>query len=176
MVLFVILVISFFNFAGSVKVDCEIEKDPYYQNLFDGLSYYFAPNGQNCGFKVDRSENSSEIYFDFPVDDKTRYLTFIYTTTSIPILPAEMFHRFPDKKLSCGFYNLASIEIERDWFRHAGNLRNLFFSKNQIPKLEGEKFVDLKKLITLNLQWNSIKKIDEDAFVGLEKLELLYLY
>jgi Leucine-rich repeat (LRR) protein len=174
--LFTILVISFFNFAGSVKVDCGIRSDPNYRGLFQDLSSYFLPNSQNCGFKVDESENSSEINFDFPVDEKYPFLTFIYTTTSIPILPAELFQKFLKNILSCGFYNLPSIEIERDWFKHAGNLSNLFFNQNQIPKLEGGKFVDLKKLYSLNLQRNFIKEIDENAFAGLGYLKLLYLY
>jgi hypothetical protein len=116
MSLFIILVISFFNFAASIKVDCGIRSDPNYRGLFQDLGYYFAPNSQICGFKVDESENSSEINFDFSVDNKTKYLTFIYTTISIPILPAELFRRFPDKILSSGFYISFSIKIgSRSW-------------------------------------------------------------
>jgi Leucine-rich repeat (LRR) protein len=173
--LFIILVISFFNFAGSIKVDCGIRSDPDFQGLFEDLKYYFAPNSQVCGFKVDRSENSSEINLDFPVDNKTEHLTFIYTTTSIPILPAELFKRFPDKSLGCGFYKLPSIEIERDWFKYAGNLSNLFFNQNRIPKLDSGKFVDLKKLKSLNLQRNSIEEIDKNTFAGLDSLTSLNL-
>jgi Leucine-rich repeat (LRR) protein len=169
--LFIVL-ISFFNFAASIEVDCGLSND---RSFFEDLSHVFPPNSQICGFKVDGSENSSEIDFDFPVDDKTPYLTLIYTNTSIPILPAELFRKFPDKKLSCGFYKLASIKIERDWFKHAGNLFYLFFYKNHIPKLEGGKFVDLKNLASLNLERNFIKEIDQGAFAGLDNLKILKL-
>jgi hypothetical protein len=79
MVFFIILVISFFNFVGSVKVDCGIKSDPSYRDFFQDLSYYFLPKEQICGFKVDESENSSEINFDFLVDNKTPFLTFVCT-------------------------------------------------------------------------------------------------
>jgi hypothetical protein len=116
--------------AASIEVDCEIKTDPYYRNLFDGLNYYFDVKSQHCGFKVDESESSSEINFDFLLDNETKLLSFIYTNTSIPILPAELFREFPDKILFGGFYNLASIEIERDWFKHSENLRHLLFYQN----------------------------------------------
>jgi Leucine-rich repeat (LRR) protein len=149
--------------------------DPNYQNLFDALGYYFGPNSQNCGFKINESESSSEINFDFTVDNQTDYLTFIYTNTSIPILPAELFQKFPDKILCGGFYNLASIKIERDWFKHSERLENLLFYQNRIPRLEGGKFVKLKNLYSLNLQFNFLKEIDADAFKGLDKLKVLIL-
>jgi Leucine-rich repeat (LRR) protein len=139
------------------------------------LNKYLTPNSQVCGFKIDGSKNSSEINFDFPVDGNTGDLTFIYTTTSIPILPAELFRKFSNKTLGCGLYKLQEAKLERDWFKHSGNLEHLFFGKNQILKLEGGKFVDLKKLDSLNLRRNWIKEIDKDAFAGLEKLRKLYL-
>jgi hypothetical protein len=158
LLIFLILIVSLFKLSAcdSVQVDCGIKNDRKHRKSLLDESVFFTLYGQICGFKVDRSKNSSEINFNVPVDDKTEHLAFIYTTTSIPILPAELFRKFPNKTLNCGFFNLASIKIERDWFKHAGNLKHLFFLRNRIPKLEGGKFVDLKKLVTLNLQRNSI--------------------
>jgi protein toll len=173
--IFFIFIASCSISAALIEVDCEIRKNPYYQDLFDGLNYFFDPGSQICDFKVNESESSSEINLDFPVDNQTEYLTFIYTNTSIPILPAELFQEFPDKYLTVGFYNLASIEIERDWFKHSENLSYLLFYQNRIPRLEGGKFVDLKNVYTLILQNNFIKEIDVDAFKGLDNLDMIVL-
>jgi Leucine-rich repeat (LRR) protein len=173
--LYLILIVNLLGSTESVKVDCGLKEDPANQEFFEDLEDYLTPNGQICGFKIDGSKNSSEINFDFPVDGNTGDLTFIYTTTSIPILPAELFRKFSNKTLGCGFYKLPEAKIERDWFKHAGNLEHLFFRENQIPKLGGGKFVDLKKLQSLNLRANSIKEIDKDAFAGLENLRKLFL-
>jgi Leucine-rich repeat (LRR) protein len=169
-----LLVTTLFNFAVSIEVDCEIRKNPDYLRLFDTLKDYFNETSQECGFKVD-SENSSEINFDFPVDEELKHVTFVYTTTSIPILPAELFEKVPDKKVFVGFYNLASIKIERDWFKHSENLTHLFFYQNRIPRLEAGKFLDLKKLKSLNLRYNFLKEIDVGAFSGLQNLNLITL-
>ncbi len=173
--LFLILIVNLLGSAESIEVDCGIREDLANRKMFIDLEDYLTPNSQVCGFKIDGSKNSSEINFDFPVDGRTGDLTFVYTTTSIPILPVELFMKFPNKTLGCGFYKLAEAKLELDWFKHAGNLKHLFFSKNQNPKLEGGKFVDLKKLDSLNLRENSIKEIDKDAFAGLENLRKLYL-
>jgi Leucine-rich repeat (LRR) protein len=170
-----LLFLTFSKSAASIEIDCEIRGDPNYQNLFENMEYYLKPDNKTCGFKVNESESSSEINFDFPVDNQTDYLSFIYTNTSIPILPAELFQKFADKTLGCGFFNLASIKIERDWFKHSENLSNLFFFNNWIPKLEAGKFLDLKNLFTLNLHHNFLKEIDEKAFAGLDNLNLLIL-
>jgi Leucine-rich repeat (LRR) protein len=171
-----ILIVNLLGSTESIEVDCGLKEDPANQKMLKDLKDYLRPNSQVCGFKIDGSKNSSEINFDFPVDGNTGDLTFIYTTTSIPILPAELFRKFPEKTLSCGFYKLPETKLERDWFKHSGNLKHLFFSKNQIPKLEGRKFVDLQKLHSLNLRENSIKEIDKNAFAGLENLRNLYLH
>jgi hypothetical protein len=70
--------------------------------MFKEIKDCLPPNGQVCGFKIDGSKNSAEINFDFPVDGSTGDLTFIYTTNSIPILPAELFQKFPNKTLGGG--------------------------------------------------------------------------
>jgi Leucine-rich repeat (LRR) protein len=154
----------------SIEVDCETDEQKNYRKY-----YYLNPTSRFCGFKIDVLKNSSEINFDFSVDGNTGDLTFIYTTTSISIMPAELFRKFPNLTVGCGFCGLPEAKLERDWFKQAGNLEHLYFRDNQIPKLEGGKFVELKKLHSLNLGENSIKEIEKDAFAGLENLRKLYL-
>jgi Leucine-rich repeat (LRR) protein len=161
--------------AASIEVDCEIKKNPDYQRLFDSLKYYFNETSQECCFKVNESEKLSEINFDFSVDEKLKHVTFVYSTTEIPILPEELFEKVPDKEVMVGFYNTPSIKIERDWFKHSENLSHLFFFQNRIPKLEAGKFLDLKKLKSINLQYNFLKKIEVGAFAGLQNLNLIIL-
>jgi Leucine-rich repeat (LRR) protein len=174
--LFFIFTASFISIsAASIEVDCEIMKNPDYLRLFDTLKAYFNETSQECGFKVEGSENSSEINFDFPIDEKLKHVTFVYTTTEIPILPAELFEKVPDKKVMVGFYNLASIKIERDWFKHSENLTHLFFFQNRIPRQVSGKFLDLKKLKSINLQYNFLKEIDVGAFTGLNHLDMIVL-
>jgi Leucine-rich repeat (LRR) protein len=173
--LFLILIVNLLELAESIEIDCGIRGYPANRKMLRDLKDYVSISIQICGFKIDGSKNSSEINFDFPVDGNTGDLTFIYTTTSMPILPAELFRKFPNKTWGCGFYKLTEAKLEGDWFKHAGNLKHLFFSNNRIPKLEGGKFVDLKELLSLNLRGNSIKEIDKDAFAGLENLRRLYL-
>jgi hypothetical protein len=145
--LFLTLVVAHFGSIESIEVDCGIKKNAKNQKFFKDLEQHLYSSSQACVFKIDESKNSSEINFEFPVSKNTNHLTFIYTTTSIPILPAELFRKFPNKTLSCGFYKLPMAIIERDWFQYSGNLKHLFFCKNKIPKLEGGKFFDLKNFI-----------------------------
>jgi hypothetical protein len=180
----ILLIFCAFLFWGveSARIDCELKKDPEYKWVY---SHYFDLRYSrlySCGFRIDPEVldptqlNLTIEYTKNRTDQHVQAL--IYKTTAIPILPKEVFEKFPNMTSSYFFQlnNLSATEVHQDWFKHARNLTQLFFYMNNIPTLGPFLFTNLQNLVELDLYICRIKSFDENTFVGLRKLEILRLY
>lgn len=176
MILNLILSATVFKLVYSVNLNCEIKDDPSYQSLFLEYNESLSENSFVCGFE-NRKNDSNELSLDIEHSlNKTNQdvEAVIYTTTSIPILPSELFKNFPMLD-TCIFYNLSKTLIQRDWFKNSQSLKTLIFYHSDIPKLGGLRFSDLPNLVSLELKKCRIAYISENAFSNLMKLEKLNL-
>jgi Leucine-rich repeat (LRR) protein len=177
MIIELILLVLGFNFfeqINCVNIDCDLSADPSYESLLSEYNVSFSDQSKICGFKVGEHQKDSQ---DLNLDTELNNLdvqTIVYRTTSTPILPPELFKKFP-RMNRCIFYNLSSTVVDRDWFKHAQGLKQLIFYRNEIPVLEDDKFVDLKNLLELDLKECRVEQIEVEAFLGLGKLEKLNL-
>jgi hypothetical protein len=174
MIIRLILLILSFNFfkqIDSVHIDCDLSADPSYESLFSEYNDTLSNQSKICGFKVGEYQKDLTLETELNNQDVQ---TIVYTTTSIPILPPEMFKNLP-RMSRCIFYNLSTTVGARDWFKPAQGLKQLIFYRSEFPVLESGKFVDLKNLLELDLKECGVEQIEEEAFLGLEKLEKLNL-
>ncbi len=109
-----ILGYNFFKQINSLNLDCDLSADPSYESLF--LEYNETlSESKICGFKVGGDQKDSNLDTDLKNQDVQ---TIVYRTTSIPILPPELFKKFP-RMNRCIFYNLSTTVVDRGWFKHA---------------------------------------------------------
>ncbi len=137
----IILCAVLFDFTIGVKLNCEIRKNYFYRDLFNGLPVTLAPGVRACGFEVDNN-TSLNLEVDLK-DDNILETALVYSTTkSVPVLTPELYKKIPYLK-TCGFYRVPQINISRDWFKYSKSLETLFFNKNEILLFPSGKFVDL---------------------------------
>jgi hypothetical protein len=118
------------------------------------------------------TEMNINVKHEFDKTDKDVDM-IIYATSSIPILPAEVYGKFPNFGISV-IYKQSNLQIQRNWFKSSQKLRKLIFSKNEIPLLNGGNFKDLENLEFLGWTQNTIGKLDNNAFAGLKNLKNIY--
>jgi Leucine-rich repeat (LRR) protein len=174
MIIELILLVLGFNFfkqISSVNLDCNLSADPSYESLFSVYNETLSGQSNVCGFKV--GEDQKDLNLDTELNNQDAQL-IVYTTTSIPILPPELFKNLP-RMNRCIFYNLSTTVVDRDWFKHAQGLKQLIFYRSEIPVLEDGKFADLENLLELNLKECGVEQIEIEAFLFLGKLEKLIL-
>jgi hypothetical protein len=106
-----------------------------------------APDDQYFEFK-----NWINVSLDFPVEEKSRKVVFVYDEISNPMFPPEFFNKLRGKTISILLVYTRFERIEHEWFKYAENLTNLLIMSARIPKLESGLFVDLKRLSALILQ------------------------
>jgi hypothetical protein len=168
----ILFVVILLKFISAYNLNCEIRSDQNYRELFKAIPTTFQGNGKVCGFQDGNA--TVDLVLDGNLNGSGSIETVVYISTSISILPAELYKEHPGLKTSC-FFNIRNINISQNWFKHSGSLENLFFYKNEIPTLRGGNFVNLKNLLSLKLRSNGIKEIEESAFSGLESLAVLDL-
>jgi hypothetical protein len=164
---------NFFKQISSVHLECDLSADPSYESLFSEYNETLSKS-KICGFKFDKNQKDFQDFNLGTELNNQEVQTIVYRTTSNPILPPELFKKFP-RMNRCIFYNLSSTVVDRDWFKHAQGLKQLIFYRSEIPVLEAGKFVDLKNLLELDLKECGVEQIEEEAFLGLGKLEKLNL-
>jgi hypothetical protein len=174
-----IFCVGLFSTVESARIDCEFENDPAYRLL----EYYYLKVRRApyvCGFRIDADERdlNLNLTIEYTKNRTNQHVqALIFKTTAIPILPKEIFAKFPNITSSY-FYRLnnsSATEVHQDWFKHARNFTELVFYESNIPTLEPYVFTNLQNLIRLDFVRCGIKIIDEAAFVGLKKLEELKL-
>jgi Leucine-rich repeat (LRR) protein len=156
-----------------VNLDCDLSADPSYESLFSEYNETLSES-KICGFKVGEDQKDSQ---DLNLDNELNnqdVQTIVYRTNSTPILPPELFKKFP-RMTRCIFYKLSTTVVDRDWFKHAQGLKQLIFYRSEIPVLVDGNFVDLKNLLELDLKECGVEQIEVEAFLGLGKLEKLNL-
>lgn len=167
----IFIIIVYFKTASSVKLDCQIPENPDYRQRFE-TSRIYTRESLKCSFSAD---DKDALHIDSNLKINNSLITLFYSSTSVPILTAELYEKLPTIRF-CVFNNISKIfTIDREWFQHSGNLKELFFLDNRIPKLDGGKLVDLKGLVVLCLRRNFIEQFDENALAGLKVLEWLDL-
>jgi Leucine-rich repeat (LRR) protein len=172
--IFLILSCNFFKPINSVNLYCNLSADPSYESLLSEYNETLSDQSKICEFKVDEVQKDAEdLNLDFKLNNQD-VQTIVYTTSSNPILPPELFKKFP-RMNRCIFCNISTTVVDRDWFKHAQGLKQLIFYRSEIPVLEAGKFVDLKNLLELDLKECGVEQIEEEVFLGLGKLEKLNL-
>jgi Leucine-rich repeat (LRR) protein len=156
------------NLVVSFKLNCEIKMSSEYKNLFYQAIDIFKQSKLFCTVSADDG------YQNPTMERSTLNTTFVYTTTSDPILPKNLYEKYPSLK-TCFFYYMGTFKIGPDWFQNSATLENLIFYQNKIQKLESGKFGNLKSLNTLYMRKNSIREIEGNAFIGLTNLTTLDL-
>jgi Leucine-rich repeat (LRR) protein len=163
--------LNFFKQINSVNIDCDLSADPSYESLFSEYNETLSDQSKICRLPV--GEDLKDLNLETELNNQN-VKTIVYTTTSTPILPPELFKKLP-RMTRCIFYNLSTTVVDRNWFKIAQGLKQLIFYRSEIPVLEDGKFVDLKNLLELDLKECRVEQIEEEAFLGLEKLEKLNL-
>jgi hypothetical protein len=118
-----LVTVIFLKFVSGYKLNCEIRRDRNYRELFKASPTTLKNNAKVCGFQ--NGNSTVDLELDGNLNGIRSEEIVVYTTTSIPIFPAELYKKLPGLK-TCGFFNIRNINISQNWFDHSGNL-SLFF-------------------------------------------------
>jgi hypothetical protein len=91
-----LVTVIFLKLVSGYKLNCEIKSDRNYRDLFKALPATFKGNAKICGFQDGNA--TVDLNLDGNLNESSSVQTVVYTTTSIPILPAELYKKLPGLK------------------------------------------------------------------------------